>query len=132
MKVQNSPSRKTFKPTDIIIVLAAAAVLALALILRNISPESGLNAAVFHNGDRIALLPLGNNGVYPFDEYGVTVEVKSGKVRISESDCHDKICEKTGFISSPMQTIVCLPNRISVRLIGAKANTDSNIDVVLN
>ena len=129
MKVQNSPSRKTFKPTDIIIVLVAAAVLALALILRNISPESGLNAAVFHNGD---LLPLSKDGVYPFDEYGVTVEVKSGKVRISESDCHDKICEKTGFISSPMQTIVCLPNRISIRLIGAKANTGSNIDVVLN
>lgn len=132
MKVQASPSRKTFKPTDIIIVLAAAAVLALALILRNISPESGLNAVVFHNGDRIALLPLEKDGVYPFDEYGVTVEVKSGKVRISESDCHDKICEKTGFISSPMQTIVCLPNRISVRLIGDKANTGSNIDVVLN
>ena len=106
--------------------------LALALLLRNISPESGLNAAVFHNGDRIALLPLSKDGVYPFDEYGVTVEVKSGKVRISESDCHDKICEKTGFISSPMQTIVCLPNRISVRLIGDNANTDSNIDVVLN
>ena len=132
MKVQNSPSRKTFKPTDIIIVLVAAALLPLALLLRNISPESGLNAAVFHNGDRIALLPLSKDSVYPFDEYGVTVEVKSGKVRISESDCHDKICEKTGFISSPMQTIVCLPNRISIRLIGDNANTDSNIDVVLN
>lgn len=132
MKVQNSPSRKTFKLSDIIIVLVAAVVLALALVLRNASSESGLNAAVFHNGEQIALLPLGKDGVYPFDDYGVTVEVRSGKVRISESDCHDKICEKTGFISSPMQTIVCLPNRISVRLIGDKPNTDSNIDVVLN
>lgn len=132
MKVQNSPSRKTFKPSDIIIVLIAAAVLALALILRSASFENSSNAAVFHNGEQIALLPLEKDGVYPFDDYGVTVEVRSGKVRISESDCHDKICEKTGFISSPMQTIVCLPNRISVRLIGDKSNTDSNIDVVLN
>lgn len=132
MKVQNSPSRKTFKPTDIIIVLAAAAVLALALILRNVSSESGSNAAVFHNGEQIALLTLTKDGVYPFDDYGVTIEVKSGKVRISKSDCHDKICEKTGFISSPMQTIVCLPNRISVRMITGSNNTDSNIDIVLN
>ena len=132
MKVQNSPSRKTFKPSDIIIVLVAAVVLALALVLRNASSESGLNAAVFHNGEQIALLPLEKDGVYTVDDYGVTVEVRSGKVRISESDCHDKICEKTGFISSPMQTIVCLPNRISVRLIGDKSNTGSNIDVVLN
>lgn len=132
MKAQASPSRKTFKPTDIIIVLVAAAVLALAMVLRNASSESGSKAAVFQNGERIALLPLEKDGVYPFGEYGVTVEVKGGAVRISESDCHDKICEKTGFISSPMQTIVCLPNRISVRIINDNSNTDSNIDVVLN
>ena len=126
MKVQNSPSRKTFKPSDIIIVLAAAVVLALALILRNASSENGSNAAVFHNGDRIALLPLTKDGVYPFDEYGVTVEVRSGKVRISESDCHDKICEKTGFISSPLQTIVCLPNKLVVRVV-SEASPDVDI-----
>lgn len=128
MKAQASPSRKTFKPTDIIIVLAAVALLALTFILRNVSSESGSEAGVFHDGERIALLSLDKDGIYPFDEYGVTVEVQSGRVRISESDCPDKVCERTGFISSPMQTIVCLPNRISVRIL----NTDSNIDIVLN
>ena len=130
MKAQASPSRKTFKPTDIIIVLAAAALLALTFILRNVSSESGSKAGVFHDGEQIALLTLDKDGIYPFDEYGVTVEVKSGRVRISEADCPDKICERTGFISSPMQTIVCLPNRISVRILNF--DTDSNIDIVLN
>ena len=62
----------------------------------------------------------------------MTVEIKDGKVRISDSDCPDKICEKTGFITSPIQAIVCLPNRISVRIIDEKNNINSNIDVVLN
>lgn len=135
MKVQTSSSRKTFKPTDIIIVVITAAVLALTVVFRGFSSKSGSgssNAAVFHNGEQIAMLPLEKDGVYPFDEYFITIEVKDGRVRISDSDCPDKICEKTGFISSPLQTIVCLPNRISVRIIDEKPNTDRNIDVVLN
>lgn len=132
MKAQASPLRKTFKPTDIIIVIAALAVLALALIFRGASAKSGSTAAVFHNGEQTALLPLDKDGVYPFEEYGVTVEIKDRRVRISDSDCPDKICEKTGFITSPMQSIVCLPNRISVRIIDENSNTNGNIDVVLN
>lgn len=135
MKVQTSSSRKTFKPTDIIIVVITASVLALTFVFRGVSSKSGSDsssAAIFHNGEQIALLPLEKDGVYPFDEYFVTVEVKDGRVRISDSGCPDKICEKTGFISSPFQTIVCLPNRISVRIIEKNPNTDSNIDVVLN
>lgn len=104
--------------------------MALTFILRNASSESGAAAAVFHDGEQIASFPLDKDGIYPFGEYGVTVEVKSGKVRIAEADCPDKICEKTGFISSPMQTIVCLPNKISVRILNS--DTDSNIDIVLN
>lgn len=117
------------------IVVIAAAVFALTVVFRGISSKNGSgssNAAVFHNGEQIALLSLEKDGVYPFDEYLVTVEVKDGRVKISDSDCPDKICEKTGFISSPLQTIVCLPNRISVRIIDEKSNTNSNIDVVLN
>ena len=129
MKVQVSGSRKTFKPSDIIILLAAAAIFAAALIFRSIAAPNGSSAAVFYNGGRIAELPLNKDEVYPFDEYGVTVEVKDRSVRILYSDCPDKVCENTGFISSPTQAVVCLPNRISVRIID---DTDSNIDVVLN
>ena len=129
MKAQVSSSRRTFKPSDIVIAVIAAALLAAVLIFRSIAEPNGSSAAVFYNGEQIALLSLGTDGVYPFDEYGVTVEVKNRSVRVINSDCPDKICEKTGFISSSAQTIVCLPNRISVRII---SNTDSNIDVVLN
>ena len=129
MKAQVSSSRRTFKPSDIVIAVITAALLAAVLIFRSIAEPNGSLAAVFFNGEQIASLSLGTDGVYPFDEYGVTVEVTNRSVRVINSDCPDKICEKTGFISSSAQTIVCLPNRISVRIIG---NTDSNIDVVLN
>lgn len=129
MKAQVSGSRKTFKPSDIIILLAAAAIFAAALIFRSIAAPNGSSAAVFYNGEQIAALTLDADAVYPFDEYDVTVEVKNRSVRILYSDCPDKVCEKTGFISSPAQAVVCLPNRISVRIID---DTGSNIDVVLN
>lgn len=129
MKAQASSSRKTFKPSDIIMAVPAAAILAVALIFRSIDTPNGAAAAVFYNGEQVAELPLETDNVYPFDEYGITVEVKNRSVRILRSDCPDTVCEKTGFISSPTQAIVCLPNRISVRILG---DTDSNIDVVLN
>lgn len=129
MKAQVSDSRKTFKPSDIVIAVFAAVILCAVLFFRNAASPNGSSAAVFYSGEQIAVLSLETNGIYPFDEYGVIVEVKNRSVRVLNSDCHDKICEKTGFISSSAQVIVCLPNRISVRIIN---DTDSNIDIVLN
>ncbi|MGN0553856.1 MAG: NusG domain II-containing protein [Oscillospiraceae bacterium] len=128
MKTQVSDSRRTFKPSDIVIAVIAAIIFSAVLIFRSIAPN-GSSAAVFYNGEQIASLPLDTDEIYPFDEYGVTVEVKNRSVRILHSDCPDKVCERTGFISSSAQTVVCLPNRISVRIID---NTDSNIDIILN
>ncbi len=46
--------------------------------------------------------------------------LETGKVRVMESTCRDKICVRTGWIRRPGQAIVCLPNRIVVRLEGSE------------
>jgi hypothetical protein len=48
------------------------------------------------------------------------VEIDHGKVRMLSSPCPDKICERTGWISDSRVPIVCLPQRISVRIEGAQ------------
>ncbi|SNX54706.1 NusG domain II-containing protein [Thermoanaerobacterium sp. RBIITD] len=52
------------------------------------------------------------------------VEIKNGRVRMEEADCHDQICVKTGWIDKEGQQIVCLPNRVVVRVIGNKGEVD--------
>ena len=62
-----------------------------------------------------------------------TLEIlETGKVRVVESTCPDKVCVRTGWISRPGQAIVCLPNRIVVRIEGSATgrNLESRFDAV--
>jgi len=56
------------------------------------------------------------------------IEIKDDSIRITESDCRDKICIKSGFISKPGELLVCLPHKLMVEI---KSNDDKeNIDVI--
>ncbi len=57
----------------------------------------------------------------------LTVEIKNGKVRVVNSTCKDKLCVKEGWISKSGESIVCLPNRISISIIG---RNDQPVDSV--
>ncbi|MGE5587679.1 MAG: NusG domain II-containing protein [Clostridia bacterium] len=49
----------------------------------------------------------------------VTVEIaEDGRARVLASDCPDKVCVKTGWIDRPGELIVCLPNRVVVKIQG--------------
>ncbi len=45
-----------------------------------------------------------------------TVEVKNNKVRIQESSCPYKFCVHTGWVDKPYKQIVCVPNKIYVKI----------------
>ncbi|OFI05824.1 hypothetical protein CLOACE_15190 [Clostridium acetireducens DSM 10703] len=55
------------------------------------------------------------------------IEVKHGKIRILESDCHNQICVKEGYIENVGETIACLPHKL---LIEIKSHKKSNIDEI--
>jgi len=59
----------------------------------------------------------------------ITIDAKTGEVKvcsqngrvcISESSCPLKICVKTGWINKPGEAIICVPNRIVIRIEGEK------------
>ena len=50
---------------------------------------------------------------------------------MTDADCPDKLCVKTGRISKTGETIVCLPHRVVVEIIGAAAD-DSGVDLFVN
>ena len=49
-------------------------------------------------------------------DYYNTVEIKDGKVSVSEASCKNQICVKHSSISHSGESIVCLPNRLVVRI----------------
>jgi hypothetical protein len=47
----------------------------------------------------------------------LTVEVRGGKVAITHSDCLNRICVRTGWRSRGGEIIVCVPNKVLVRIL---------------
>ena len=50
-----------------------------------------------------------------YDYYNI-VEIKDGKVSVTEASCKNQVCVRHGAISGTGESIVCLPNRLVVRI----------------
>ena len=48
------------------------------------------------------------------------VEVKNKRARIFRSPCKNKVCIKSGYIAYADRLAACLPNRVVVRIEGAR------------
>lgn len=128
-----SSERRHADKKDIFIILCLLAVgLAFFFIPRLIPDDTtDKTAIIFLNGEEIYSTNLSDadDGEFQLDEIPqITFEIKNNQIRILHSDCKDKICEKTGYIDSGYQSIVCLPNRILVKI--AEENTQG-IDIVV-
>jgi len=52
------------------------------------------------------------------------IEIKGKKVRVISSPCPEKICVKMGWKSKNGETIVCVPNKVVVKIISASQKED--------
>lgn len=53
------------------------------------------------------------------------ISIENGKVRFKQSPCHNQYCVHQGWLSRAGQIAICLPNQISLQLVGAKTPYDS-------
>lgn len=122
--------RLTFQKGDFI---AIALVLLLtfftaAACLPNTAAAEGAEVQIYQNGILLDTLPLDVNcAVKVTGQYENVVEVRDGSVFISASTCPGGDCIHSGAVSQVGRSIVCLPNRVEVRVIG----TNSDVDFVV-
>lgn len=81
----------------------------------------GKTAEVSSDGEIIAEISLRNIDSpyeYPIEKDGHIniLLVEEGKISMKSADCPDKLCVKQGAISTGAYPIVCLPNRIVVKI----------------
>jgi hypothetical protein len=94
-------------------------------------PDSGNNLAVIEvNGKHYQSVPMNENAKYlinfPDNKYiEVTIENQEAWISKLTVDCPEKICIKTGKISKPGESIVCLPNKTVIYIEGS---ANKNID----
>ncbi len=98
-----------------VVVLAAAIALTVFLVC-TVFGENGSGVEIVGADMRI-VLPLGENATRRISDC-LTVEIRDGCVRVSESDCKNKTCVKTGKVSRVGESIVCAQNGIVITVIG--------------
>ena len=84
-------------------------------------------ASIYQESIKLEDINLEKDGITSILNGKMKIEVKSGKIRILDSDCPQKVCVKMGWIDNSGQTIVCMPNHV---LIEIKSSGSPLIDAV--
>lgn len=126
---------KYFKKVDIIIILLliiTALILSVFAALKR-SGNGNVYAEIIYSGNIVCTVDLNANRTFSVPELpNILFEIKDGRIAFIKSDCPDKICVKTGFISKPEQTAACLPNKTVLHIKQTKNKTGSDdIDTIV-
>ena len=110
-----------FQKADLLVIAAVVLTAALIAAVFLFSASSGENATVqiYQDGQLVKEVPLQENATITIPgEYQNVIEIQDGKVAITEANCPGEDCVHTGWIHTPGASIVCLPNRVEIRIVG--------------
>jgi len=92
--------------------------------LNRTDPDAVL-AEISADGRVRHIVNLSETGEFALAENpNVRFTVWNGEIAFTESDCPDKLCVRSGYISRIGQIAVCVPNRVSIRVVGAAKASD--------
>lgn len=112
------------------IILGSVIIAAFIFLLFGVKPNNNSKIAeVFSDGNlirRIDLSAVTDEYEFTVDYNGRsnTVAVKHGSISVVAAGCPDRICVHTGEIRDGSTPIVCLPNKLMIKIVGT---ADENI-----
>ena len=121
------PAKKRRK-NDIILIAALVLIAGVALLCIRLNRTAGGTVKVTLDGKVVAQLPLGVDctQVFESDRGSNTLVIRDGGASVTEADCPDKVCVNQGVIRYDGESIVCLPHRLVVTVVGGQS---SGLDV---
>ena len=125
--------KKLEKIIILVILLLSFSAIGIPMLSKSNSQNS--NIVIKVDNKLVKKVPMNNSNEskrydFNFNNNIAYIESKNGKVRMLEMSkelCPNGICSKTGWIDKTYQSIVCLPNKITVTIEGAKSD---EIDVI--
>ena len=114
---------------DIILIAVLLVVAGAAFGLIQLNKKSGGYAVVVQDGKETAVYPLNEDAsVTSTSPTGFnTLVIKDGKADVTDADCPDRICVNQHSISYDGETIVCLPNKLVVKIV---SDAESDVDII--
>lgn len=122
------PPRLSLRPLSgdylLLIVLALACLLGMVYLHQHAAPTE---VEIRARGKTVAILPLKfDRQIEVVGALGVSViEIKNRRVRIAQDPSPRQLCVQQAWLEHAHEAALCLPNQISIALIGAPQNYDS-------
>ncbi len=115
---------KKHRKNDIILIAALLVAAGAVLLVLRLTRTAGGTVKVAVDGRVVAQLPLGVDctRVFESERGSNTVVIREGGVSVTESDCPDKICVNQGVIRYSGESIVCLPHKLVVTVVGGPSS----------
>jgi len=110
------------------LVIGLAAILLLGVFGTLWHPEGhGAEAVVYLDGKRWARLNLFHNqDIQVPGPLGISyLQVRNGRIRFIDSPCPTKLCVHAGWLSQGGETATCLPNHVSIQVLGDDPRYDT-------
>lgn len=112
-----------FKKRDLWIILPCLLAAAVLFLWFGLQPSSGI-AVVEKSGTEIYRFDLDKQQTKQIvnvgGDYHVQLLLEPGAISFFHSDCRDQVCVRTGKLTKPGQVAVCLPAKVSVRVISKR------------
>ena len=110
---------------DVILIAVLLCISVGACAFLFLGSKTGGAVSVEVDGEVVGVYPLSRNGEFSLCDGSNVLEIKDGKAFMKSADCPDKTCVHSRAISKVGETVVCLPNRVTVSVIG-----DGGVDLV--
>lgn len=113
--------------SDVKLIIVIILIIIIIYLFMNLKKENGKIATVYYDNNIALTIDLTKKQKQEFDVLGyngnVHIVANYGKVKVEEEKSPKNLCSKQGFISSSNQSIVCLPNKIVIKINSSKYDT---------
>jgi hypothetical protein len=108
-------------------LLAGLLLLALAgFLFFKQSGQPAKTARIALDGQVVMTVSLEKDGEFALEQNPhIRFAVRDGAIAFTASDCPDRLCVRSGYLSRSGQTAACLPRRVSLSVEGSADPVDS-------
>ena len=119
--------KKYIKKADIILLIVLIVIGLASTVFITMSKSNGSTVIIEQNGKMYGKYSLFEDKTIEIkgDKTSNIVQIKDGKVKMTESTCKNQVCVRHSEISSGGESIICLPNRVVVRIEGKGGGYDA-------
>ena len=123
-KVEKTSEKKKYR-LDIIFIAAILTISLVAVGIMLLTRREGAEVVVSVGGKEVGRYSLAENGEYSVNGGSNVFVIENGEVYMKTATCHGyQDCVEKGRIKYKNDTIVCLPNKVELRIVGDAPEKD--------